>query len=175
MYLCAYHAEEYETQSKAEKVIAALTTRSLEEPCLYSTWRHSVHTAAGWSGPMRVCMDCGAKSTNMKQAIDLVRFVGQHSGFTLEQLLGYSRRDPQLSAARQLAMWLCRDKLQLSYPAIGELLQRNHTTVMHACYPYYAASFAGATACGEAEHVWRSYLASELGSSGSRELDLGAP
>ena len=49
-----------------------------------------------------------------------------------EDILG-SRRRPDLVLARQVAMYLCRQKLGLSYPELGRAFGgRDHSTVIHA-------------------------------------------
>jgi chromosomal replication initiator protein len=54
-------------------------------------------------------------------------------GFTVEDLKSKSRRRP-LVIARQVAMYVCRQMTDLSYPVIArEFGGRDHTTVMHAC------------------------------------------
>lgn len=50
---------------------------------------------------------------------------------TLEDVLGQSR-DRRIVKARQAAMWLLRQR-DLSFPAIGAVMGRDHTTVMYAC------------------------------------------
>ena len=42
------------------------------------------------------------------------------------------RRTQQVAVPRQLAMYLCRRLMKASYPQIGELFGRDHSTVMHA-------------------------------------------
>ncbi len=52
--------------------------------------------------------------------------------FSVEDLCGRSRRRP-LVTARQVSMYVCRDKTDLSYPAIARAYGgRDHTTVIHA-------------------------------------------
>ena len=52
--------------------------------------------------------------------------------FTVEELCGRSRRRP-LVTARQVAMYVCREVTDLSYPVIGRAFGgRDHTTVIHA-------------------------------------------
>ena len=52
--------------------------------------------------------------------------------FTEEELCGRSRRRP-LVTARQVAMYVCREMTDLSYPAIARSFGgRDHTTVIHA-------------------------------------------
>lgn len=41
-------------------------------------------------------------------------------------------RKPRVVEARQAAMWLCHDVLGWSSGRIGELFQRDHSTVLHA-------------------------------------------
>ncbi len=53
-------------------------------------------------------------------------------GIPVEDLIGASRRRPLVNA-RQVAMYVCRELTELSYPAIGhEFGDRDHTTVIHA-------------------------------------------
>ena len=53
-------------------------------------------------------------------------------GFSVTELQGPSRRQP-LVLARQIAMYLCRDLTDLSFPKIGKIFGgRDHTTVIHA-------------------------------------------
>lgn len=42
-------------------------------------------------------------------------------------------RTPRPSRARQVAMFLIRSKLKLSYPRIGKFMGRDHTSVLHSC------------------------------------------
>jgi chromosomal replication initiator protein len=50
----------------------------------------------------------------------------------IEDIIGASRRRP-LVQARQVAMYVCRDLTDLSYPEIGRVFgNRDHTTVIHA-------------------------------------------
>lgn len=51
---------------------------------------------------------------------------------TKERLLG-PRRDPHTAMARQVAMYLIRHNLRLSFPAIGKHLNRHHGTIIHGC------------------------------------------
>jgi chromosomal replication initiator protein len=56
----------------------------------------------------------------------------QYYGFTIEDLCGPSR-SRTLVVARQVAMYLCRELTDLSFPKVGqEFGGRDHTTVMHA-------------------------------------------
>lgn len=50
---------------------------------------------------------------------------------TVEDLRGPSRTH-EMVRARQAAMYLCRELTDLSLPRIGEIFERDHTTVMHA-------------------------------------------
>jgi chromosomal replication initiator protein len=45
-----------------------------------------------------------------------------------------SKRDKEISFARQMSFWLYKNKLNLSYPHIGKIFGgRDHTTIMHGC------------------------------------------
>lgn len=69
------------------------------------------------------------KSTTPRELIaEVVKFYD----VPLEDILGKSR-EKKLSFPRQIIMFLLREELKLSYPAIGdELGGRDHTTAMHA-------------------------------------------
>ncbi|MGH9188329.1 MAG: helix-turn-helix domain-containing protein, partial [Acidimicrobiales bacterium] len=53
-------------------------------------------------------------------------------GFAVEELLSKSRSRP-LVTARQIAMYVCRENTDLSFPQIAKAFGKgDHTTVMHA-------------------------------------------
>lgn len=62
----------------------------------------------------------------------LLALICQEFHCTLDDLRG-PRRFAVLIRARQLAMFILRDELQLSFIRIGQLLARDHTTVIHGC------------------------------------------
>jgi len=57
--------------------------------------------------------------------------VGRYYGINADQLKGRSRHK-QIVGPRQIAMYLLREDAHLSTPDIGRLLDRDHTTVLHA-------------------------------------------
>ncbi len=62
----------------------------------------------------------------------IITLTAERCGVTGKEILGENRR-PGLVRARQIAMFLCRDLLGHSYPAIGRLFGgRDHSTVIHA-------------------------------------------
>jgi len=63
----------------------------------------------------------------------VVSIVAQFFDVAVEDLIGISRKK-ELVEPRQIAMYLLREELHASFPAIGqELGGRDHTTAMHAC------------------------------------------
>jgi len=63
---------------------------------------------------------------------EVVNIVTKYFDITIEDIVGKSR-EKRLSFPRQIVMFLLREELKLSYPAIGdELGGRDHTTAMHA-------------------------------------------
>ncbi|MDO8521317.1 MAG: chromosomal replication initiator protein DnaA [bacterium] len=69
------------------------------------------------------------KSTTPKQVINTVSL---YFDLPIEDLLGESR-EKRLAFPRQIIMYLLREEVKSSYPAIGaELGGRDHTTAMHA-------------------------------------------
>lgn len=62
----------------------------------------------------------------------LIKTIGQMYNLSMEDLLGKSR-EKKISFPRQIIMFLMREELKMSYPAIGdELGGRDHTTAIHA-------------------------------------------
>lgn len=63
----------------------------------------------------------------------LLAAIVQHYDISLDDLLGKSR-ERRFALPRQIAMYLLREELKCSFPAIGDHLgSRDHTTAMHAC------------------------------------------
>lgn len=63
----------------------------------------------------------------------LIQTVAEYFDLRVEDLSGVSRKK-ELVEPRQIAMYLLREELRSSFPAIGhELGGRDHTTAMHAC------------------------------------------
>lgn len=63
---------------------------------------------------------------------DILALVAEVTGYTVEQLCGPWRQKP-LSRARFLACWTIRQaRLDLSLPAIGKALGRDHSTILNA-------------------------------------------
>lgn len=62
----------------------------------------------------------------------LITTVAQYYELPIDELLGKSR-EKRLAFPRQIIMYLMREELRVSYPAIGhEIGGRDHTTAMHA-------------------------------------------
>ncbi|MBU2542533.1 chromosomal replication initiator protein DnaA [Patescibacteria group bacterium] len=75
------------------------------------------------------------ESQSLKKSLtpkELIVVVTEFYGVEIEDVLGKSR-EKRLALPRQIIMFLLRNDLKLSYPAIGsELGGRDHTTAMHA-------------------------------------------
>jgi chromosomal replication initiator protein len=59
----------------------------------------------------------------------IIKIVAKHFGLNPEDILGKSQTK-ECSLPRQIAMYLCREKLKTPYQAIGKLFSRDHSTVM---------------------------------------------
>ncbi|MFA6105599.1 MAG: chromosomal replication initiator protein DnaA [Patescibacteria group bacterium] len=71
----------------------------------------------------------GRRSLSPTQLIDVV---ADFFSLSKEELTG-KKREKKISTPRQIIMYLMREELKMSYPAIGEELGgRDHTTAMHA-------------------------------------------
>ncbi|GAA1483135.1 chromosomal replication initiator protein DnaA [Gordonia sinesedis] len=64
-------------------------------------------------------------------AASIVAATGEYFDLSVEELRGPGKMR-QLAQARQIAMYLCRELTDLSLPKIGEIFDRDHTTVMYA-------------------------------------------
>jgi chromosomal replication initiator protein len=62
---------------------------------------------------------------------DIIRFVAQHYGIRVADLKGRSNRR-SIALPRQVAMYLIRHLLELSFPEIGKIFSKHHSTVMYA-------------------------------------------
>jgi len=62
---------------------------------------------------------------------DIIRFVAQHYGIRVADLKGRSNRR-SIALPRQVAMYLIRDILEMSFPEIGKLFSKHHSTAMYA-------------------------------------------
>lgn len=61
---------------------------------------------------------------------DIFEFVEKEHGVTKEAILSKSKLG-EISHARQIAMYLARDRLSFSYPQLGMIFNRDHSTVQH--------------------------------------------
>lgn len=61
----------------------------------------------------------------------ILKAVAEFYNVEIEDLIGRSRKK-EMVEPRQVAMYLLRDILRMSYPYIGEKLGRDHTTVIHS-------------------------------------------
>ena len=62
---------------------------------------------------------------------DIIRFVAQHYGIRVADLKGRSNRR-SIALPRQVAMYLIRDILELSFPEIGKIFAKHHSTAIYA-------------------------------------------
>ena len=61
----------------------------------------------------------------------ILKAVAEFFNITIEDLISHNRRK-EVVEPRQIAMYLLRDILEASYPAIGEKMGRDHTTAIHS-------------------------------------------
>jgi chromosomal replication initiator protein len=69
------------------------------------------------------------ESENALTAEKIIKKIAAHHGITTDDILGKAQMR-NVAAARQLAMYFCRVKLQLPFQKIGEIFKRDHSTVM---------------------------------------------
>lgn len=70
-----------------------------------------------------------AKAT-MRGGLAVVALVGAEYGFSIEELRSKDRHRT-ITEARKVAYWLLRQTKRFSYPEIGIVLNRDHTSAMH--------------------------------------------
>jgi len=69
---------------------------------------------------------------NVISPTDIITATAQYFRLSVDDLYG-SSRSQSIATARQIAMYLCRERTSLSLPKIGQLFgNRDHTTVMYA-------------------------------------------
>lgn len=69
---------------------------------------------------------------NVISPTDIITATAQYFKLSVDDLYG-SSRSQGIATARQIAMYLCRERTNLSLPKIGQLFgNRDHTTVMYA-------------------------------------------
>jgi chromosomal replication initiator protein len=69
---------------------------------------------------------------NVVSPTDIITATAQYFKLSVDDLYG-SSRSQSIAIARQIAMYLCRERTSLSLPKIGQLFgNRDHTTVMYA-------------------------------------------
>lgn len=61
-----------------------------------------------------------------------IALVSERSGVDVLDILGSSRKH-RVTNARHMAMYVCRAAHELSFPEIGRLFKRDHSTVQVAC------------------------------------------
>ena len=122
-----YIAESFATNPKS-------ATHALEALML----RSHLHNKNGHKGPLPLALVKSILSdlvaTEKEKALSLERIiasVAEHYAIPLEDLLGKSQ-SRECVVPRQLAMYLCRELLKVPYMKIGDLFQRDHSTVMSA-------------------------------------------
>jgi chromosomal replication initiator protein len=69
-------------------------------------------------------------SSDSKSSVVLLARVCEHFEITMTELLSKDRH-AHIADARHVAAWLLRET-GLSYPSIGKVLERDHTTIMHS-------------------------------------------
>ncbi|WP_296195239.1 chromosomal replication initiator protein DnaA [uncultured Microbacterium sp.] len=75
----------------------------------------------------------GTDDEGQVQPTDIVAATAAYFKLTVDDLYG-SSRSQNVAQARQIAMYLTRERTDLSLPKIGQLFgNRDHTTVMYAC------------------------------------------
>ena len=99
---------------------------------------HRLHTAAEAAGTSattdlaRRVIDQYASSPALVTSDQILDKCAQHFNLRRRDLLS-KRRNKKVADARHIAMFLCRELTHASFPAIGDLFNCHHSSVLHAC------------------------------------------
>lgn len=66
----------------------------------------------------------------VRQSVVIIDAVCEVTGYTVAEIKGPSR-STGVSRARQLAFYVVRERTRLSFPSVGEIFNRDHSTVMY--------------------------------------------
>lgn len=72
-----------------------------------------------------------SSSTKIYTVDEIKTYVSDFFGISVEDLMS-QKRTKEISYARQLAMYICRNLLDLSLPKVGKSFDRDHSTALHA-------------------------------------------
>lgn len=72
-----------------------------------------------------------SSSSRIYTVDEIKTYVCDFFGITVEDLMS-QKRTKEISYARQLAMYICRNLLDLSLPKVGKSFDRDHSTALHA-------------------------------------------
>ena len=82
-------------------------------------------------GDIESIVDTGVLEKKLN-AQDILKHVSEEMRVSVEDILG-TKRQSDLVLARQMAMYICRSRLGLSYPELGKIFGgKDHSTVIHA-------------------------------------------
>lgn len=69
----------------------------------------------------------------MPETGKIIALVAIYYQIDTPKLFSRTRGRKEIAKARQMAMYLVRQRLGWSYPRIGRVFKRDHTVVIHAC------------------------------------------
>jgi hypothetical protein len=120
------HSSELEVVSEPELRRRRLTADTRGRPLRRETWPATVPIARRFDGaPIRSHL----RASTMKR---LCKAVARYYDIGEDELLSTGHA-ADVVLARQVLSHLARELTALSYPQIGAALNRDHTTVLHAC------------------------------------------
>lgn len=72
------------------------------------------------------------KRKKLTDPLNIIRIAAQTMEIPVEELVGPSRK-PRVNEARQLAIYAIRSLCQISYPALANYFNRNHSAMISSC------------------------------------------
>ena len=80
-------------------------------------------------------MSADRDAANRHRAMQTIRRIAREERCSVDDIFGHARH-PDTDRARRRAMAVLRWSTQWSYPEIGRVFGRDHTTVLHAVRRY---------------------------------------
>jgi chromosomal replication initiator protein len=86
---------------------------------------------AGYKQAAPIQINIGNNNKNLKTSEKIINTVCEVFELTKEEIMGRNRHQ-NVALARQICMYLLKEEFDYSYPVIGKIFSRDHTTAMHA-------------------------------------------
>jgi hypothetical protein len=113
-----------QSEAEPEPVVSAAQARTID-----ALQQEVAQLSAQLKAMLR---EYGIPRVEPTQINPMIRTVAKYYGVSLTDLLS-CRRGRSVARPRHVAMYLAKELTSFSLPAIGRMLDRDHSTVMHGC------------------------------------------